>query len=52
MFFILKIYIQKKNKFSNWFDSFLDITNWYKYEDLLANTDLYVINRPGKIKIN
>ena len=25
-------------------------SNWYKYEDLLANTNLYVINRPGKNK--
>ena len=32
------------------FDSFLDIPNWYKFENLLANSNLYVINRPGKNK--
>lgn len=32
------------------FDSFLDIPNWYKFHDLLANSDLYVMNRPGKNK--
>jgi len=32
------------------FDSFLDLPNWYKYEDLLDATNLYVINRPEKNK--
>ena len=27
------------------FDSFLDLPNWYKFEDLLANANFYVINR-------
>ena len=49
VFYFKNLYPKKINLVIG-FDSFLDITNWYKYEDLLANTDLYVINRPGKNK--
>ena len=48
VFYFKNLYPKKKINLVIGFDSFLDITNWYKYEDLLANTNLYVINRPGK----
>jgi nicotinate-nucleotide adenylyltransferase len=41
-------YIKKKINLVLGFDSFLDLPNWYKFEDLLANANFYVINRRGE----
>ena len=50
VFYFKNLYPKKKINLVIGFDSFLDIPNWYKFEDLLANSNLYVINRPGKNK--
>ena len=43
-----KLYPKKKINLVLGFDSFLDLPNWYKFEDLLANANFYVINRRGE----
>ena len=43
-----KLYPKKKINLVIGFDSFLDLPNWYKFEDLLANSSFYVINRRGE----
>lgn len=50
VFYFKNLYPKIKINLVIGFDSFLDIPNWYKFEDLLANSNLYVINRPGKNK--
>ena len=43
-----KLYPKKNINLVLGFDSFLDLPNWYKFEDLLANANFYVINRRGE----
>lgn len=43
-----KLYPKKKINLVLGFDSFLDFPNWYKFQDLLANANFYVINRRGE----
>ena len=50
VFYFKNLYPKIKINLVIGLDSFLDIPNWYKFEDLLANSNLYVINRPGKNK--
>ena len=50
VFYFKNLYPNKTINLIIGFDSFLDIPNWYKYEVLLANSNLYVINRPVKNK--
>ena len=50
VFYFKNLYPKKKINLVLGFDSFLDIPNWYKFEDLLANSNLYVINRLEKRK--
>lgn len=42
-----KLYPKKNINLVLGLDSFLDLPNWYKFEDLLANANFYVINRQG-----
>ena len=43
-----KLYPKKEINLILGFDSFLDLPNWYKSEDLLAKANFYVINRRGE----
>ena len=48
VFYFKNLYPKKKINLVIGFDSFLDIPSWYKFEDLLANSSFYVINRRGE----